>query len=159
MIRNLICSVLLGLGLLGVSSGPLSGQADPAAQATAQSGDSLDLIFEREVFIYPQYERRNPFTPLVSDDESGPRIEEIQLIAVLYSPDNPAASVATFGRRGVQSGEGAGAQTYRVKRGDVLGNIRILDIQMRQVVVEIEEFGMTERRTMELHRPGQGGIS
>ena len=49
--------------------------------------------------------------------------------------------------------------TYRVRRGDRLGNIRILQIQGTRVVVEVEEFGMREQRIMELQRPGQGGLS
>ncbi len=120
--------------------------------------DTTDLVFEREVFFYPQYERKNPFVPLLSGAEGGPRFEEIRLIAVVFSPD-PSRSVATFGPR---TGQGdaelqTARRTYRVRRGEQLGNVRILEIQPTRVVVEVEEFGLTEQRIMELQRPGQGG--
>lgn len=135
------------------------------ANAAAQQGqppptppDTADLVFDREVFFYPQYERRNPFVRLLSGAEGGPRFEEIRLIAVVFSPD-PSRSVATFGPR---TGQGeaelqTARRTYRARRGDQLGNVRILEIQPTRVVVEVEEFGMTEQRIMELQRPGQGG--
>jgi len=123
-----------------------------------QPPDTTDLVFEREVFFYPQYERRNPFMSLLSGMEGGPRFEEIRLIGVIYSP-NPDRSVALFGPR---AGQGDAAQqtarrTYRARRGEQLGNVRILEIQQTRVVVEVEEFGLTEQHIMELQRPGQGG--
>ena len=122
--------------------------------------DSAALVFEREVFSYPTFERRNPFVRVLSGSEGGPRFEELQLNGVIFSP-NPDLSMALFGPRG--GGEEAGQQrarrAFRARRGDQLGNVRILEIQMTYVVVEVEEFGMTEQRIMELQRPGQGGSS
>ena len=122
--------------------------------------DSAALVFEREVFAYPTFERRNPFVRVLSGSEGGPRFEELQLNGVIFSP-NPDLSMALFGPRG--GGEAAGQQrarrAFRARRGDQLGNVRILEIQKTYVVVEVEEFGMTEQRIMELQRPGQGGSS
>ena len=120
------------------------------------------LVFEREVFAYPEFARRNPFRPLVSDDDSGPRFEELRLLGVVLSP-NPDVSVALIGV-GTDSftPEAAGGdqyQTCRVRRGMVLGNTRILEIQRMRVIVEVEEFGLTEQRELELQRPNEGGQS
>ena len=147
---------LVGVGLLVFSAAPLGAQDDPPPVPPPQVLDSVDLVFEREAFFYPRYERRNPFSPLLSGDGSGPRFEEIQLIGIIYS-SNPDLSVASFGPRPGQGG-GVGVQSYRVRRGDTLGNIQILEIQQTRVVVRIDEFGMTEQRIMELKRPGQGGL-
>lgn len=119
--------------------------------------DSTELVFEREVFTYPQYERRNPFLPLVGG-ENGPRFEDLVLKGVVFS-SSPDRSVALFGlRSGV--GEGVpGPTAFRVRRGETLGNVRILEIQETRVVVEVVEFGLTEQRVMELQRLGQGGSS
>lgn len=119
--------------------------------------DSMELVFEREVFTYPQYERRNPFLPLVGGD-NGPRFEDLVLKGVVFS-STPGRSVALFGLR-IPGGEGAlGPTAFRVRRGETLGNVRILEIQVSRVVVEVVEFGLTEQRVMELHRLGQGGSS
>ena len=135
------------------------GEAPPTEDPEPVQTDSVSLVFEREVFFYPQYERRDPFAPLTSAEDVGPRFEGLRLFSVIHAPD-PAASVALLGPRGSGQGEGPGdGQMYRVRRGDHLGNIRILQIQETRIVVEVEEFGMREQRIMELQRPGQGGIS
>jgi hypothetical protein len=147
----------LGVFLLILSATPVEAQEQEAQTAPPQSQDSMTLMFEREIFFYPQGERRNPFAPLLSG-EDGPRFEGIQLLGVIYSP-RPGESLALFGPRAGLEEEGATGQTYRVRQGDRMGNMRILQIQETRVVVEIEEFGLTEQRIMELQRPGQGGLS
>ena len=152
---------LLFVSLLLIAVGavvPLvAGAQEPPPPPPPLPPDTADLVFDREVFFYPQYERRNPFVRLLSGAEGGPRFEEIRLIAVVFSPD-PSRSVATFGPRAQGEVEQQAARrTYRVRRGEQLGNVRILEIQPTRVVVEVEEFGLTEQRIMELQRPGQGG--
>lgn len=122
--------------------------------------DTASLVFEREVFTYPTFERRNPFVQVVSGSEGGPRFEELQLIGVIFSP-NPDLSVALLGPRGGGPGgeQQQARRTFRARRGEQLGNVRILEIQQTRIVVEVEEFGLTEQRIMELQRPGQGGSS
>jgi len=149
---------LMGWILLILFAGLFPGAAPGQQRPPPQRPDTADLVFEREVFFYPQYERRNPFVPLLDGAEGGPRFEEIRLLAVIYS-SNPDLSVALFGPR---AGEGeaeqqAARRTYRARRGERLGNVRILEIQQTRVVVEVEEFGLTEQHIMELQRPGQGG--
>ena len=124
--------------------------------------DTTVLVFNREVFIYPAYERRNPFTPLIAGDVAGPRFEELSLLGIVYY-DNPELSVALFGsgNRGGPDPTGTGAEsmTYRGHVGEVIGNMRVIEIQRTIVIVEVEDFGLTEQRTMELPRPGRGGSS
>jgi hypothetical protein len=145
------------LGLLSVAGTPLRAQDTPPPTPPPQPPDSVDLVFEREVFVYPRYERRDPFMPLLDENQSGPRIEEIELKGIVFSSD-PAMSVATFGLRSGQGGRRVSGQSFHVRRGEVLGNVRILEIQQTRVVVQIEEFGLTEQRVLELPRPGQGGL-
>lgn len=133
------------------------GPAPAAAQQPErpeEEPDSTELLFEREVFSYPSYERRNPFVPLTSG-EGGPRFEELTLLGVIES-SQPELSVALLGRGAAQ---GAAGQTYRVRQGQALGNIRILDIERSRVIVEVTEFGLTEQRVLELRRPDEGGSS
>lgn len=133
-----------------------------SAQQPPPRPDTTALVFDREVFTYPTFERRNPFVRVLSGSEGGPRFEELELIGVIFSP-NPDLSVALFGPRG-GGDEGEAVQqrarrTFRARRGDVLGNVRILEIHQTRVVVEVDEFGLTEQRIMELQRPGEGGSS
>jgi len=148
--------------LSGCESGVASAQQDsggeenPAEQApqprSGPAGEGLDLVFEREIFNYPDYPRRNPFAPL-SGGEGGPRFEELELRMVILS-DEPGQSVATLVERttGARSRAAGAERTYRVRVGDRLGNLRVLAIRLREIDVEVDDFGTRERRTMGLQR-------
>ncbi len=145
--------------------GALVGQDTP----TQQPGDSLALAFEREVFTYPQYSRRNPFQTLLSADGGGPRFESLLLLGIIYSPF-AGERIALFGEgtRTVTPGDRDAPETvtvditggtYRVREGATLGNLTVLSIERLQVTIELVEFGIAETRTMLLPRgtSGQGG--
>jgi hypothetical protein len=145
--------------------GALVGQDAPAPQAP----DSVALAFEREVFTYPQYDRRNPFKTLLSGDGGGPRFESLLLLGILYSPF-AGESIALFGEgtRTVNSVSPGAPQTvtveitggtYRVREGATLGNLTVSSIERQQVTIELVEFGIMESRIMLLPRgtSGQGG--
>jgi len=158
-----------GLILLGVPFllGPmgLAGQQPQGAAAASKSDQANQpkLVYEREVFHYPTYERRNPFQPLVGEDQGGPRFEQLRLIGILYDSDNPKESVATVGTSTVSvSADGTSVnvgtgQSWYLKVGQTLGNIRVLDISQDQVVVDVEEFGLTTRKTMQIQNRRLGG--
>lgn len=141
---------------------------DGQEQPVIALADTADLVFEREVFQYPSYVRRNPFVPLVDAAAGGPAFDELQLLGVVHHR-NPLYSVVLFGVGDVanagaaanSAGGGGGSlfETHRLRRGDIIGNTRIVDISVDRVVVEVEEFGMAERHTLELPRADQGGPS
>jgi hypothetical protein len=129
----------------------------PAASATdsaaASEPDSLQLVFEREVFNYPQYERRNPFQPFTGVEVSGPRFEDVVLLGVVIQP-NPQESVAVLGARPPGStSDQPPTQTYRLRAGESLGNMRVIDIREREVLLEVGDFGVNETRRLTLRRP------
>lgn len=132
------------LTFLMIPSGVEAQQAPPGGAGA--SSDTVELIFEREVFEYPAFQRRNPFRPLTGDD-AGPRFEELALLGVILSGDG-AASVALLGPRGAAEG----SRNWRVREGDVLGNVRVLAIRQRDILVEVDEFGIRESRVLELRR-------
>jgi hypothetical protein len=118
----------------------------------------MELVLEREVFSYPVYERRNPFKSLLAGSADGPLFEELTLLGILHSPD-PDLSVALLGAGELARGGGdvaSSSRTYRVRRGDVLGNIRVLEIRPALVVFDVREFGLSEQKTLELKRPMGG---
>lgn len=138
-----------------------------AQDSLAQSTDSLTLAFEREVFSYPQYSRRNPFRSLLGSDE-GPRFETLVLVGILYSPF-AGESIAILGEgnrrlnpavRGVPDTytlEMTGA-TYRVREGEIVGNgnVTVRRIGLDRVTVDVAEFGLFDTKIMELPRSGGG---
>jgi hypothetical protein len=172
MIRSAVMgAVLAGVALTGVSVQQVEAQGPPAQ-------DTATLVFDREIFVYPRYDRRNPFRPLLDASESGPLYEQLTLLGIVHS-DDPRFSVALFGGATVtseeavtsdatgaqsdttQTGEGVtttgqGMITYRARRGDILGNMRIIEIQQDRVIVDVTDFGVTDQRVFVLQR-GSGG--
>ena len=128
---------------LGVA-GPLAGQQQDTAAAQIAS----ELVFEREVFDYPTFERRNPFVALLSATD-GPRFEQMRLQGIIFRGDGDR-SVAIIGRT-------TGGQSQRLRVGESWGNVRVLEIARTEILVEVEEFGAVEQRVMTLPTRGQGG--
>ena len=63
-----------------------------------------------------------------------------------------AVTVAPDGTVSVAPGE-----AYNAKVGQRIGNTTIREIQRDRVVVDVEEFGLTDRRTMFIASRRQGG--
>lgn len=146
---------VFGAALLGLTvlAAPLAVEAQNPAQQPATAEDT-ELVFEREVFQYPEFTRRNPFVPL-DTESAGPRFDQLTLIGVMHSADNPASSVAvvttgsvTFAQDGTMSSQAGDA--YYLKVGQRLGNVTVVQIMPRQIVVDVEEFGLVDRRTLEI---------
>ncbi len=119
-----------------------------------------ELVGFREVFQYPAFERRNPFRPIGVGDEGEPRYEELSLIGVIFDED-PTASVAMVSTGGVAVDEvgtvtAVPGDAYNLKVGYTIGNTTIREIHRDRVVVDVEEFGISDRRTMIFlsRRPG-----
>lgn len=146
----------------------------PAAGPTV--ADTVELRLEREVFSYPQFQRRDPFRPLVGD-EAGPRFEDLELLGVILSSD-PSQSVALLGisqgmavqpdsvavesvlaaEETVTLARPTRSRTQRLRLGERWGNVRIVAIERNRVLVDVTEFGLTDRRELFLRRPEEGGI-
>jgi hypothetical protein len=119
----------------------------------------VELASFREVFQYPTFTRRNPFLPLAAGGEL--RYEQLSLIGIVYSTD-PSASVAVLSTGGVTVNDdgtiaAVEGDAYNAKVGQRIGNTTIREIQRDRVVVDVEEFGLTERRTMVFTSRRQGG--
>ena len=153
-------SLLTALPLWIVAVPVLEGQGNDAPQGTQDPAgapnvaDSVQLVFEREIFTYPTFERRDPFRPLTGDETSGgPRFEDLVLLGVVLSSD-PRTSVAVVGARppGATSDQ-APTRTFRLRPGEALGNVRVIDVRRREIVVEVADFGARDTRTLALRRP------
>jgi hypothetical protein len=149
-------AVFFGLLVVGVLPGTARAQ-QPAPQGPPAEPE---LIYEREIFRYPSFARRNPFVPL-EGAQGGIRFEQLSLIGIMYSSD-PAASVAVVSTGGYTiAADGTMSPVdgvaYNVKVGQRIGNVTIREIQRDRIVVDVEEFGLTDRRTMIFLSRRQGG--
>lgn len=140
-------TLVVGLTVLSVAGASVA-QQRPGPSSQGEQEEPTELVFEREVFDYPRFERRNPFVPLLSTAE-GPRFEQMRLQGILLD-EEPSRSLALVGSVG-------GGPGRRLRVGESWGNVRILEIRRTEVLVQVEEFGQTEQRVMTLRTRGQGG--
>ncbi len=134
------------------------GQAGPPVAAEPV----VELILLREVFQYPGFARRNPFVPLTSAADGGPRFEQMRLIGIAYSESPAMTSVATLtagggAPTGVGPAQVTTGQSNMLRVGERWGNVRVLQIFKDYIVVEVTEYGVSENREMRIQARGQGG--
>jgi Tfp pilus assembly protein PilP len=145
--RTLGGSGVGALALILISASPGSAQSPQGQQAQRPAVDTagVQLVYEREVFAYSDRGRRDPFRPLTSSDETGPRFEELVLQGVIYSTGQ-GRSVALIAD--------AGGRIHRVRTGDVVGNSRVVEIGPLRVVLAVENFGTIRQEMLELRKRG-----
>jgi hypothetical protein len=139
-------SIAAAVVLLIVAAAPARSQAPTPPPAPPTPPPTL--VFEREVFEYPGGGRRDPFRPLNTNDTSGPQFSELTMTGIIYMTDS-SRSMATF--------TDLSGKSYRLRRGDRVGNAVVQFIDKTQVVFSIEEFGMKRQEVARLSSPGQGG--
>lgn len=142
--------------LIGQAPPPTTPQPEGAAPSPSETrsgaeADEPDL--DREAFVYPGGDRRDPFRPLAPDDPTGPRFEELRLIGLIHSPD-PGESVALVGLTTANppAPTGIGEQIYRLRKDVVLGDVRVVRVEQEYLIVEVSRFGMEERLELHLDR-------
>lgn len=150
----------IGMPCVLVCLAALLAPATARAQEPPQRPVETELVFDREVFQYPSFTRRNPFRALVAADAGGPRYEQLSLIGIMYSND-PTQSVAVVSTGGVTVNEdGTTAPVdgdgYYLKVGQTIGNVTIRAIHRDRVDVTVTEFDEVIPRTMIFvsRRPG-----
>ncbi|MFL5577303.1 MAG: hypothetical protein ACJ79S_15195 [Gemmatimonadaceae bacterium] len=116
--------------------------ASPASVAVTESGAASQLTFSRETFEYGGRGRRDPFVSLMASGELRPLLSDLKLVTVLYDPTgrNSVAIMRDLSTK----------DQYRVKVGQTLGRMRVSQIQPKQVVFALEEFGYGRQEVLGL---------
>jgi len=120
--------------------------AHPKPRSTRPSlPDSASPVeYRREVFRYTGGSR-DPFESLITTRGVGPLITDLRLVSIAYDPryGNSVAIVrAAHDTRPV-----------RLRRGDTVGQMRVIQIRQFEVVFQIEEFGFERQVVLSLRRP------
>lgn len=135
--------VLLLALLLGGALPALAQQRPKLAPAAAQAPvPEPELRFEREYFVYPTRTGRDPFASLAATSGLGPRFEDLALLGVIHSPDGQSVALLSEG----------GDRIHRVRRGEVVGNARVISIAPMKVIFAVENFGVVRQEELELKR-------
>jgi hypothetical protein len=158
--RGAAVGFLLSALLVAAPGGLAAQKKATPDSAKAKPAEPAELVMVREVFDYPDTPRRNPFVPLSSADQ-GPRFEDLRLMGVIYDDKDPAASVAMLGTSSVRTSQDSTSvtvtprgQTYYRRVGETAGNVRVVEIHPTWIVVEVDDFGIAQRKTMRMATQG-----
>ena len=100
--------------------------------------------YRRELFRYTGG-TRDPFESLIQTNSVGPMIEDLRLVSIVYD--------ARYGNSVAVIRAARDVRPLRVRRGDTIGNMRVIQIRQYEVVFQIEEFGFERQQVLTLRRP------
>jgi hypothetical protein len=129
-------------GGTGAATAAPADSARPAGQTSvAQRGARGELSVEREVFSYAADGRRDPFQSLVNTTELRPFLSDLTLAGIIYDAS---------GRNSLAILRENNGPTYRVRVGQALGRMKVAQINQRDVIFTIDEFGFSRQETLAL---------
>lgn len=145
LVRRSVIATLVALPLL---ASPAAAQArgqrgQQAPSQPAVTAENVSLVYEREVFTYQGTNRRDPFRPLTSSDQAGPRFENLTLQGIIYSTGQGRSLALLADTDG---------RVFRVRVGDVVGNSRVVEVGPLRVVLAVEDFGQVRQEMLELKK-------
>lgn len=154
---------LAGCG--GAAPAPAAGGAKEAA-AAAEATDSVahaganakpkpkprpalpdsatPVEYRREVFRYSGGSR-DPFESLITTRGVGPMLSDLHLVSIAYD--------ARYGNSVAVVRAAHDTRPMRLRRGDSVGQMRVIQIRQYEVVFQIEEFGYERQEVLTLRRP------
>jgi len=125
------------------SGGPgAGGDTTSNSISVSQRGARGEVSLNREVFSYDPGARRDPFISLMRSGDLRPMLADLRLVTVLYDATG-RNSIAVMRDQSTKD-------QYRVRVGETLGRMRVVQIQPKQVVFTIEEVGFSRQEALAL---------
>jgi hypothetical protein len=118
--------------------------ATGADQAPVDSAAHPESDVLREAYSYGGG-ARDPFQSLVNNKDAGPELSDLQLVGVYQDVRSAANSVAIV--RDKKS-----TKRYKLRTGDLVGRLRVVQIRPKDVVFTIEDFGFERQETLSLRK-------
>lgn len=141
----------VAVAVLGVGTAAAQAAKPAPGRPTMRRDTSLAGIdttagkveYKREIFHYTGGSR-DPFQTLMTSGDVRPMLTDLRLVSIIYDP--------TYGRSVAVVRESPGDKIHRLRRGDVIGRLRVLRIREYEVVFQVEEFGFERQETLSLQR-------
>lgn len=139
----------------GPPAGPARTATAPASATPAEAGSRAAGVpaltpaaapaapqVTREIFVYSEAGRRDPFFSLILTEDLRPLLSDLKLVGVLYEASG-RRSVAIFRDLATNA-------QYRVQTGMPLGRMRVAQIKPKGVIFTIDEFGLSRQDSLML---------
>lgn len=116
----------------------------PAPHDSIVDSTTIAVTYLREVYNY-QGAARDPFASLLATSAAATNFADLRLVSVLYDPRG-GRSIAVVRDKNRPS-------PWRLRRGDQVGRLRVIQIRPYEVVFQVEEFGFERQEVLTLQRP------
>ena len=103
-------------------------------------GSQLDGLYEDRV-TYSSFGRRDPFVEIKGLVEEGINIDQVELVGIIWESDVPVAILVESKNPSI---------SYTLREGDKILNGKVLKITQTDVLLLIQEFGVSRRYSMSL---------
>lgn len=120
----------------------VAGKAPAGVPALAPAAAPTTPQVTREIFVYSEAGRRDPFFSLILTEDLRPLLSDLKLVGVLYEASG-RRSVAIFRDLATNA-------QYRVQTGMALGRMRVAQIKPKGVIFTIDEFGLSRQDSLML---------
>ena len=140
-----VSAVLIGTAAAQQPTGRPGQQ--PRRQTAAESAaadTSLRVDYRREVYNY-QGATRDPFASLITTADVRQDIGDLRLVSIIYD--------ARGGNSIAVVREARSNTVHRMRRGQSIGRLRVIQIRQYEVVFQVEEFGFERQEVLTLSRP------
>jgi len=154
--RRIVLAALLALGAalpVRAQQAPAHAAGKPVLPGTRRDTSLVGIDttggkveYTREVFHYTGGSR-DPFQTLITSGGVGPGIADLRLVSITYDP--------VYGRSVAIVVETKTDKIHRLRRGDTIGRLRVLQIRQYEVVFQIEEFGFERQAVLTLQRQAE----
>lgn len=142
--RSLVAALCLAAFPAAGLSAQASGQGSSSSEASATAQDTAGVVYRREIFSYPAQGRRDPLSPVRGGEDVGPRFEDLKLSGIIYNPS--VGSVVVLVDTNLD-------KRYRVREGERLGEVRVLEIRPSEVEFSISgTFGQARREVLRVKK-------
>jgi hypothetical protein len=142
-VRPVSLAAIAALVLAGVAAAQQQPARAAAPADSARRDSSLRIEYRREVFSY-QGGARDPFRSLITSSDVRPTADDLRLVSVIFDARGNSVAVVR---------ENGNDRPYRLRRGDQVGRLRVVQIRQTEVVFQVEEFGFERQVTLALTRP------
>ena len=138
---------------------PSSAEPRDSAGVAGETSPTGQLVLERERFTYAVSGRRDPFQPPAESPADETVVAGLRILGIIHHEIPRYSLVLVQARRAggvTPDAEIVGADqvtTHRLRPGDQLGPLRVVQVQRHRVIVEVvDERGRT-RHVIEVARP------
>lgn len=137
-----IAGLLLAASVVAQQPAQPPRRQTPAESASADT--SLRVEYRREVYNY-QGGQRDPFRSLITTADVRQDIGDLRLVSIVYD--------ARGGNSVAVVRESRSNSVHRLRRGQSIGRLRVIQIRQYEVVFQVEEFGFERQEVLTLSRP------